>query len=396
MIDKGELEQLEKHTTQKFRQHWMQEVRETIRQCDILVVDEMSMLTGEFIEAMDTTLRVARRSPSKMFGGLTLFLVGDYRQLPPVSKSRYGYSFQHPNWQNKTWFKNVFTLNFILRQSGDVAYSEIILSLSHNSLTQNNIDTLLERVVPDGKEKIMDVSFLPNALRVFHTNREVNMYNEAFTMRAISEGRDHARLGYKLEIPSSSKQDFSREVKQMCDDMVYSKEIFVGSQVIITANMNVASGIVNGTAGKVMHIDRDVSGITDMYGGKELSLVVTLKLDDQRIVKIGCHCISKTKERGYTFTHSQIREEVVKGYCIPLLLSHAITVYRLQGSTVRRPLFYMPRSLGQYSREFYVISTRVTSIDYLYLTHLPHSLTRVVDPQVIDLYQSLFNKVISN
>ena len=58
IIEKGDLEQLEKHTKQQFRLPWRKGLRETITQTDILILDEMSMLTGEFILAMDITLRV--------------------------------------------------------------------------------------------------------------------------------------------------------------------------------------------------------------------------------------------------------------------------------------------------------------------------------------------------
>jgi hypothetical protein len=244
--------------------------------------------------------------------------------------------------------------------------------------------------VKDGRVKIMDVTFLPDALRVFHTNKEVNMYNDAMTTKAVKEGRQHVKLPFKVDIPKN--EDYKREVKQLCDDMVYSKEIFVGSQVIITANMDVGSGIVNGTVARVIHFESQVPKGTPIFGGRELSLVVTLRLDDQQIVKIGCHCISISKENDkQNLSHFQIKN-VVKAYYVPLLLSHAITVHRLQGSTIRRQLFYMPRSFGHYCREFYVIATRVTSLDYLYLTNLPHNLTGVVDPIVIDMYHSLFQK----
>jgi len=387
IIEKGDLEQLEKHMKQQLRLPWRKGTRETITQTDILILDEMSMLTGEFIQAMDITLRVARRYPSKRFGGLTLLLVGDYRQLPPVSKSTYQYSFLHPKWRENTWFDSVFSLEFILRQAGDVPFSELILRLSHNSMTEKDIEILRDRVVPDGNLKIMDVTFLPDALRVFHTNKEVNMYNNAMTTKAVMAGRQHVMLPFKVDVPKN--QDYQSEVKQLCDDMVYSKEIFVGSHVIITANMDVGSGIVNGTVARVLNIESEVPGDTPMYGGIELSLVVTLRLDDQRIVTIGCHCISISKENEKQRCYFQSKD-VVKAYYLPLLLSHAITVHRLQGSTIRRQLFYMPRGFGHYCREFYVIATRVTSLDYLYLTNLPHNLRGVVDPVVIEMYHTLF------
>jgi len=391
MIDKGNMNMFDRHIKQQMRLPWKQQARETMNETDILIVDEMSMLTGEFIYGMDITLRAARRMPSKRFGGITLFLIGDFRQLPPVSNSAYQYSFLHPNWESNKWFDKIYVLEFILRQSGDIPYSEMILRLSHNALTHEDLDILRERVVSDGRNKIMDVSFLPDALRVFHTNKEVNMYNDAITEKAALEGRNHVMLPFKMDVPK--QHDMQKELKQLQNDMVYSKEIFVGSSVIITANMDVGQGIVNGTMGKVVQIEQGVSGDTPIFGGRELSLVATLKLDDNRIIKVGNHTISATKDDGKKTTSYFPTKLVVKAHYIPLLLSHAITVHRLQGSTIRRPLFYMPRMMARYCREFYVIATRVTSLDYLYLTELPHNLTGVMDPMVIDMYHTLFKQI---
>lgn len=390
MIDKGDLEKFEKHMKQQFALPWKQEARETIKQCDVLILDEMSMLTGEFIQAMDISLRVARHSPSKSFGGLTLLLIGDYRQLPPVSKSIYQYSFQHPNWQN--WFERVFSLEFILRQAGDMPYSEMILRLSHNSMTQSDIGILSERVVSDGRDKIMSVTFLPDALRVFHTNKDVNIYNDAITAKAVLEGMKSVKLPTKIDVPNNL--DYKKEVAQLFNDMVFSNEIFVGSHVIITANINVSSGIVNGTMGRVTDIERNVSMDIPIYGGRELSVIVTLRLSDERTVRLGCHSISISKENNFKQQTSHLQpKDIIKAFYMPLLLSHAITVHRLQGSTISRPLFYKPQNIGRYCREFYVILSRVTSLDYLYLTNLPYNLSGVVDPTVIDMYQRLFQEV---
>ena len=126
-----------------------------------------------------------------------------------------------------------------------------------------------------------------------------------------------------------------------------------------------------------------MSSNTDMYGGIELSQCVTVKLQDERVITLGCHTIYLNINE-----HSK-KEEIVKGYYIPLLLSHAVTVHRLQGSTMRRPIFYMPESSHQYCTEFYVIVTRVTSLDFLFLTNLPNNIHNVVNPLVIDMYNKM-------
>ena len=81
--------------------------------------------------------------------------------------------------------------------------------------------------------------------------------------------------------------------------------------------MDVESGRVNGTVARVIHIECDIPKDTPIYGGKELSLVMTLQLDDQWNVTISCHCISITKENEKQGSHFQSKD-VVKAYYVPL------------------------------------------------------------------------------
>ena len=381
LIDKGDMVGFEKNLKQQIRQSWRHSMFEKLRECDVLIVDEISMLTSEFISAMDTTSRIVRSKYTTKFGGLTLCLIGDFRQLPPVNSSLHTYLFQHPKWDSGEWIDKVYSLEYILRQ--DLDYSERILRLSVNRLTQEDKETFQTQVIPNGKNKIMDIHFLPEALRVFHTNREVNMYNDMVTSRAIEQGYHHLTLPVKWEIPKGV--DKKAVVMQLQGDKVHSEKIFIGSNVIITANLAVAEGIVNGTTGRVTNIENKRTCSPNLYGGTELSQFVTVELDDGRLVKIGCHSITKDVDNGRN------KDTASKVWYIPLLLSHAITVHRLQGSTIKRPLFYMPRQVDKmFCREFYVIATRVTSIDLLHLTHLPYNLDNAMDPVVIDFYHKLF------
>ena len=65
----------------------------------VLIIDEISMLGGNFLESLDILLQRARVSPEP-FGGIQILLVGDFFQLPPVSRDAYvEYAFEHPSWR---------------------------------------------------------------------------------------------------------------------------------------------------------------------------------------------------------------------------------------------------------------------------------------------------------
>ncbi len=67
---------------------------------NILIIDEISMLSGVFLANLDRLLRSTRFS-QEPFGGIQVVLVGDFFQLPPVSRGSdtIDFAFQHPSWR---------------------------------------------------------------------------------------------------------------------------------------------------------------------------------------------------------------------------------------------------------------------------------------------------------
>lgn len=69
-------------------------------QTGVLIIDEISMMSGEFLSALDRLLRSARMR-MEPFGGIQIVLVGDFFQLPPVSRDReMEYAFEHSAWES--------------------------------------------------------------------------------------------------------------------------------------------------------------------------------------------------------------------------------------------------------------------------------------------------------
>ena len=78
----------EKHMIQQYKMPWASGKLDNIKKCDILIVDEVSLLTAEFIKGMDIALRVARKCPHKVYGNVVVFMVGDFRQIASSTKKQ--------------------------------------------------------------------------------------------------------------------------------------------------------------------------------------------------------------------------------------------------------------------------------------------------------------------
>ena len=105
------------------------------RRARALVVDEVSMLSGEFLSELDAAARFARGEPRRSFGGIQLVMVGDFAQLAPVSSSSYsgfpfrhrGLAFQSPAWRAARLAPFALTVPF--RQSGSGPGQGVFLRL---------------------------------------------------------------------------------------------------------------------------------------------------------------------------------------------------------------------------------------------------------------------------
>ena len=338
-----------------------------LRRADVLVIEEISMLTGNFLRAVDVCTRVLRKRPGVKFGGLALLLVGDFRQLPPVCQAK-GLLFQHPLW-NK-WVDVISNLDAILRQEGDSPLKDIVLSMSHNRLTPDQIALLHTRVVPQGETLIFSPDYLPQAMRVFDLNGDVNEYNRRVAEKARQSSTQHKRLSGRW-----------RSSEEPCEkprtETLFSPVVFLGAKVVLTSNVDVGSGLANGTMGTVTGFPRGTGDGSSARktGCSCFGFRVSVETDGKETVEIGCHPLHM---HGQRYHH------------IPLRLAHACTVHKLQGLTSNGPLFYMSsRKTGGRVPALYVVCSRATRLDLLHFAHLPSNISRAVDPAVVKWYGSL-------
>ena len=90
------------------RRHPLNSVRkQVLRSIDLLIIDEVSMLRADLLDAIDYRLRAARNNFAQRFGGVQLLLIGDLYQLPPVVKKEEEHKLQQfyrTNWRFFVFF----------------------------------------------------------------------------------------------------------------------------------------------------------------------------------------------------------------------------------------------------------------------------------------------------
>lgn len=296
-----------------------------IRGTKTLMIDEVSMLPGRVLNFVDYVCKEVRDDP-RPFGGLQVIAVGDFLQLPPVSKTgTYDWAFASQVWQELD-FASV-TLRQVHRQD-DPVFVDILNQFREGSLTKEGSKVLTARVPVFPKRDL---------LRLFTHNTQVDKWN-SYQLDCITSGEGI------FDATGDGPKD---EVEWLQKNLVTPTKLRIrkGARVMVTANLpdpNVAESLMaaNGDIGNVLNWD---------------TTSILVKLDSGRTIAVAGHTweFDPTREGSGTFTQ------------FPLRLAWACTIHKSQGLTLDEALVDIraAREPGQ----AYVAVSRVRSLAGLFL-----------------------------
>ena len=292
--------------------------------CDILIIDEISMLHGERLDMVD---RVARRlrSSSKPFGGLQVIFVGDLFQLPPVTKGVTEIDFVH---LSQSWTAAEPEVCYLTEQHRQGADSELLTVLREMragtlSVTSRNLLAGAMRPTPDDD----------SVTRLFTHNMDVDALNRGMLERL--EPKLH-----KFYMSESGDQYKSSALKRnlLVPEVL---ELKVGAEVMFCAN-NFDDGYVNGTRARVTVLDNGQQKVITTDGEQILVDKYVWRVFDD----LGRQVASVTQ--------------------YPLRLAWAVTVHKSQGLSLDAAIIDLSRAFTPGMG--YVALSRVRSLEGLYLT----------------------------
>lgn len=310
---------------------------------DLLIVDEVSMLTADLLEKLDLIGQNLRKSP-KPFGGLQLLLVGDFYQLPPVIKGSSAiYAFESERWS--TIVPKTIVLKTIHRQK-DPAFQRLLTEARTGSLSEASCDILRSRMgLPWNELKIRPTLLFPR-------KAEVDTINDD-NLRAL-KGDKHTYKTLTKGATERERKDpsFQRTLEYMDRDAPYRDEVelAIGAQVMLIYNMNPDAGLVNGSRGVVTGF----SALTAATTADQAILYPVVEFMNGQEVRIGPHDWEVDGHKGVA--RSQI----------PLLLAWACTIHKAQGATLDSALIDIGSNTFECGQA-YVALSRVKSLEALYV-----------------------------
>lgn len=331
-----------------------------IKHIDTFIIDEVSMVRCDLIDAIDYNLRRATGSNAP-FGGKQVVFTGDLFQLPPVLRSSETSEVEMMQTEYGTVegfffrahaFKHMqlpcIELKKVYRQS-DNDFVDILNQIRVGKISDEGLFKLNQRVQ---KPTVKDEPYVI----LSGLNARVDKINK----QRLSEIRTDSVI-YK----GSSDGEFKPSEFPVDEEL----ELKVGAQVMFCRNDNTNKRWVNGSLGTVKELNKD-------------EIIVTLENGDD--VSVSEVTWFKTKSNYNKETRQMETENVGSFTQYPLRLAWAISIHKSQGATFQRmQLDLTNRSIFQ-SGQLYVALSRVQSMDGLFLTNPINRYNVFANVEVID------------
>ncbi|NGM73691.1 helix-turn-helix domain-containing protein [Sphingobacterium sp. SGL-16] len=338
--------------------------RAILQELEMLVIDEVSMVRADTLDAIDVILKSVRRD-MRPFGGVQVLFIGDLYQLPPVVRDQEWQILR--NHYTSPFFFNAkvlrstplikLELQHIYRQSDD-KFISVLNNIRNNQCTQQDLEELnthyKEDFVPDKSEQFITLT---------SHNRLADQINQ----------EELAKLPGKMHnVKAVVKDDFQQGAYP--------------TEETLTLKLSA----------QVMFIKNDTGEDRKYFNGK-IGVVKELNLDKHQVVvgfKDGSEDVVVRRETWenikykYNKGEDKIEEEVLGTFSqFPLRLAWAITIHKSQGLTFDKAIIDAGTSFA--AGQVYVALSRLTGLEGLVLRSkiAPHAIR--TDFQVVDFMKQL-------
>lgn len=317
---------------------------------DILVVDEVSMLSLKLFELLNAIGKKIRQN-CRPFGGIQIIFSGDFYQLPPVGSrdepETSQFCFESSEWNAVFARNNEILLKTIYRQT-DNTYTNILNQIREGKIKRSTIDIINNCINKEKSEDTLIVKLYPIRSKVEQINKnemdKLESVSSVFVLKFETNlEMSNSDKAKRLQI---NKTDIAYELEYISNNILCEKELLLkkGAQVMSTINIKDDKDnllVCNGSQGKILRFDQETGYPVVKYNNGYIKMMSPHIWKSEKIPGIGV---------------SQI----------PLILSWALTIHKSQGITLDNAEIDIGSNVFECGQS-YVALSRLRSIDGLYL-----------------------------
>lgn len=307
-----------------------------LREVEVLIIDEVSMLRADVLDMMDFSLRFIRRN-SQRFGGVQMFFIGDLYQLPPVVRDEpilkmfYNSPFFFDSHAIKEIPLLTIELTKVYRQS-DESFLDILNAIRDGDVGSIDFEHLNERYDP-----------------TFETGTESYVYLCSHN-RMADEINQEKLKEIKVD-PSTFEAKLFGEFKENQFPNEQFLELKIGAQVMFIRNdISGEKRYFNGKLGEISALDENE--IKVVLDGSEREITVKREVWEQK--------------KYFLDTDKNIKEEVLGSFeQFPIKLAWAVTIHKSQGLTFDKVIIDAGKSFT--AGQVYVALSRCRTLEGIVL-----------------------------
>ena len=315
--------------------------KKVLKAVDLLIIDEVSMLRADILDAIDYRMRSVKRNFDELFGGVQVLMIGDLFQLPPIVKDY--------EWQvlNKFYKSMHFFESQAIRQSGMV-YLELDKIFRQKD---EKFITLLNHL-RDNEATASDIAFLNT---FYKSEDEIKNLRDTIIITTHN---------YKAE-EHNQKELAALKTKSHTFEAIIEKD-FPESLYPIPKILELKEGA------QIMFIKNDTSGYSEYFNGKMATVKkidgdeITVILADSRVEYTLRKEVWENKKYVVNEDTKELEEDVIGTFeQYPIKLAWAVTVHKSQGLTFDKAIIDVGQAFAP--GQVYVALSRLRGLEGLTL-----------------------------
>ncbi len=335
--------------------------RKWFKKIEVLIIDEISMVRADLLDAIDRSLRI-HRDNYEPFGGVQVVMIGDLFQLPPIVATKEEQQIFELAYESPYFFSANVLMEFeyemlelrkVYRQE-NMHFLRLLEAVRLNQVDYEDLEDLNTRYQPHFDPPDYYITLSPRNAKVDAINkRELdNIPVSEFSFKATIAGEFDSRL-----FPSEA-------------DLKLKK----GAQVMFIKN-DTEGNYVNGTIGKVSDVNSEYIKVYSEEKGVPQEIEVFPALWE----------IIKYKQNQKN--PEEIESEVIGTFeQYPLKLAWAVTIHKSQGKTFDKVIIDMDRGAFEFGQT-YVALSRCRTLDGIVLKYKIQPRDIMLDERVVEFYE---------